>query len=428
VKVPNVNDIHLYDAAGERVSDRDALAGSRTITIRGLDGHVLRSYVLSGTSGSGSLAWLRDEVYAGTALVASISAEPDEGTRFYALDHLGTPRLITSSCASTIDLHSYYPFGLQVPETPPVPLDNERTKFTGQERDLLGGTSSQTGHLDDMHARFYNPNILRFTRADFVSGDPHSPQSFNLFAYAGGNPMNFVDPFGFQDDFSLTYSAPQSKRRYVNLTETAGGSSQSRDMWLWLAFLFGGHDQLGSDGGGGDTLSGTQGKPCGTNGWLHGGLGFYAGGNADATLGPVIGAAGTLSGGVGAFYDPDTGLSSGAYATGGVLAFLLDNVKASPSQTVGGQQLQPGGLGAYAGGGAGVFFTNARSVNQLSGHFEVWQVNIGLGEVKFSLSIATAGNIGILTLGPPIPQISKGWGLSGTRYVTDTMASGSGCR
>ncbi len=69
---------------------------------------VLRSYVLSGTAGTGSMAWLRDEVYAGTALVASIAADPDEGTRFYSLDHLGTPRWVTTSCAVTVVQHVYY--------------------------------------------------------------------------------------------------------------------------------------------------------------------------------------------------------------------------------------------------------------------------------------------------------------------------------
>jgi len=74
--------------------------------------------------------------------------------------------------------------------------DSERMKFTGQERDLMGTYSSQTDDLDNMHARSFNPNILRFLSADPLRGDPHRPQSFNLFAYVSGNPVNFVDPFG----------------------------------------------------------------------------------------------------------------------------------------------------------------------------------------------------------------------------------------
>ena len=75
--------------------------------------------------------------------------------------------------------------------------DGERMKFTGHELDGMG-TAAPADDLYNMHARYYNPNIARFISADLLRGDPHSPQSFNLFAYVGGNPMTFVDPSGLQ--------------------------------------------------------------------------------------------------------------------------------------------------------------------------------------------------------------------------------------
>jgi len=131
--------------------------------------------------------------YSGGTLLASVAANPDEGTRFYALDHLGTPRLLTNPCKAMVAQHAYYPFGMEATSTS---QDSERMKFTGQERDLMGTYSSQTDDLDNFHARSFNPNILCFISADPLRGDPRRPQSFNLFAYVSGNPVNFVDLFG----------------------------------------------------------------------------------------------------------------------------------------------------------------------------------------------------------------------------------------
>ena len=181
-----INHTYLYTADGERISDRDNLAGTTTLTVRGLDGKVLRIYVKSGSTWS----WSKDYVYQQGMLLAAVDTST---TKYFQLDHLGTPRLITGAGGTTLAIHDYYPFGMEAYGT----ADGERMKFTGHERDLMG-TPSQTDDLDNMHARFYNPNIARFVGADLLRGDPHSPQSFNLFAYVGGNPISRFDPLGLQ--------------------------------------------------------------------------------------------------------------------------------------------------------------------------------------------------------------------------------------
>ncbi len=179
-----INHTYLYTADGERISDRDILAGTTTLTIRGLDAKVLRIYGKSGSTWS----WSKDYVYQQGLLLASVDAST---TRQFDLDHLGTPRLVTGSGGTTLAIHDYYPFGMEAYGT----TDWERMKFTGHERDLMG-TPSQTDDLDNMHARFYNPNIARFLSPDLLRGDPHSPQSFNLFAYVKNRPMTYTDPWG----------------------------------------------------------------------------------------------------------------------------------------------------------------------------------------------------------------------------------------
>lgn len=48
-----------------------------------------------------------------------------------------------------------------------------------------------------MHARFYNPQVGRFLSTDPAdSAIPASPQSWNKYGYALGNPVNVLDPDG----------------------------------------------------------------------------------------------------------------------------------------------------------------------------------------------------------------------------------------
>jgi hypothetical protein len=72
----------LYDASGERVAVRDGQHTLTTLALRGLDGRLLRTYVESGTSGSGTTSWQQDWVWANGTLLATVSADPDAGTRY----------------------------------------------------------------------------------------------------------------------------------------------------------------------------------------------------------------------------------------------------------------------------------------------------------------------------------------------------------
>jgi hypothetical protein len=162
-----------------------------------------------------------------------------------------------------------------------------------------------------------------------------------------------------------------------------------------------------------------QSPVCGTSGF-GGGIGVVVGGNGDAGLG-LAGATASGFGGGGLFYDSSTGFSNGLFAEGAALAYAMTHVAAAPSQGV-----QPGVLGAFAGGGASVFVTNARSVQQLSGPFTTYSLNIGFGPVKFSVQYAYAGSTKVLSIGPPYAGVSIG--VSATRTTTNTLTQQRGCK
>ena len=78
-------------------------------------------------------------------------------------------------------------------------------------------------------------------------------------------------------------------------------------------------------------------------------------------------------------------------------------------------------LGAFAGGGAGGFATNANSVGDLAGPFKTASLNVGAGEVSGSLDLSkgrnSAGNEiteSSLTFGPGI-------GISAAQMNTNTV-------
>ena len=104
-------------------------------------------------------------------------------------------RAILDSQGNIKSTHDFEPFGVEL-----QPLSDESTnfkyKYTGQERD-------NSTNLDYMHARFYGSSIGRFLRPDPINGKPTNPESWNLYAYVGNNPINLTDPTGM---FCLTPS------------------------------------------------------------------------------------------------------------------------------------------------------------------------------------------------------------------------------
>jgi RHS repeat-associated protein len=50
--------------------------------------------------------------------------------------------------------------------------------------------------LNYMRARYYSPTLKRFINADTLKGSINDGETLNNYAYANGNPISMVDPFG----------------------------------------------------------------------------------------------------------------------------------------------------------------------------------------------------------------------------------------
>ena len=75
------------------------------------------------------------------------------------------------------------------------------TERTGDTFVIFGyngrdGVVTDTNGLIYMRARYYSPELRRFVNADIIPGEISQAVTLNRYAYANGNPVSNVDPFG----------------------------------------------------------------------------------------------------------------------------------------------------------------------------------------------------------------------------------------
>ncbi len=58
------------------------------------------------------------------------------------------------------------------------------------------GVVTEDNGLIYMRARYYSPEMKRFINADIIAGSISNAVTLNRFAYANGNPVSNIDPFG----------------------------------------------------------------------------------------------------------------------------------------------------------------------------------------------------------------------------------------
>jgi RHS repeat-associated protein len=116
-------------------------------------------------------------------------SQPINGTwtpSFYGYDGGGTVRQLTNLSGNVTNMYEYDAFGYLLTSTGTTP---NNYLYRGEQYDANLG-------LYYLRARYYNPATGRFLGRDPEDGIPTDPKTLHKYIYAGGDPVNAVDPTG----------------------------------------------------------------------------------------------------------------------------------------------------------------------------------------------------------------------------------------
>ena len=110
----------------------------------------------------------------------------------YHFDSRGSTIAITDACGNITDTFAYDTYGKMIEH-----CGNSAIIFGYNGRD---GVVTDYNGLVYMRARYYSPAMKRFINADIIAGAISNAITLNRYAYANGNPVSFIDPFGLSAD------------------------------------------------------------------------------------------------------------------------------------------------------------------------------------------------------------------------------------
>ncbi|MBR3917737.1 MAG: RHS repeat-associated core domain-containing protein [Clostridia bacterium] len=177
-----------------------------------------------------------------------IGEEVDNAFKTYHFDFRGSTIAITDASGAIMDTFAYDTYGKCISRT-----GTSDVIFGYNGRD---GVVTDSNGLIYMRARYYSPEMKRFINADIVAGSITNAVTLNRFAYANGNPVSLVDPFGLSAERSLLineiskYSGNWEKAILVtHHTLPVVGHSEIFFMnedneWIWVEFNLEGYSGL----------------------------------------------------------------------------------------------------------------------------------------------------------------------------------------
>ncbi|MFN7928342.1 MAG: RHS repeat-associated core domain-containing protein [Blastocatellia bacterium] len=188
-EVTNNAGTHTY-AYGTSNQRLQSVEGSNTTLYTWEGGSVIAEYNGAGTG----MTWTKSYVYLGARLLAVESPLSVNSTeiQYQHPDRLGT-RLVTNTAGGIVSENIGLPFGnIIAGESTNIGGSATKKRFTTYDR-------SDTTTLDYAVNRNYSAAQGRFTQVDPIGINASSlenPQSLNLYAYVGNDPINRTDPDG----------------------------------------------------------------------------------------------------------------------------------------------------------------------------------------------------------------------------------------
>jgi RHS repeat-associated protein len=119
--------------------------------------------------------------------LTGIGQQTSTGWQYFNTDGLGSVRQMTDASGAVAYAASYEPYGTPFDQWP-NPQTAATVGYTGQQTD--------SNELVYLRARYYDPRLGVFLSKDPFEGVATSAITQNGYAYAGSNPVNYVDPSG----------------------------------------------------------------------------------------------------------------------------------------------------------------------------------------------------------------------------------------
>jgi RHS repeat-associated protein len=197
----------VLDGAGNELARYSYGAGNQRLM--SVEGGVTKYFAWAGRKiiseyeawGANALIWKKSYVYLGGRLLATTSGADGTETQFHHPDELGT-RLVTGAGGTVVTEQLSMPFGTMLPFTQTYGGENSYQHPTLSNPSKKRFTSYDRSDVTGLHYavnRSYSSEQGRFTQVDPIEMDAASlsnPQTLNLYAYCGNDPINHVDPAG----------------------------------------------------------------------------------------------------------------------------------------------------------------------------------------------------------------------------------------
>ncbi len=170
---------YLYDGKGQRT----VKVNSSTATLFNYDesGHLLGEYNVSGIP-------IEETIWLGNIPLATINSG---GVYYIHTDHLNTPRQIDDGSKKAVWAWDSITFGANAPNQDPQGTGTSfiyNLRMPGQYLDAESG-------LFHNGWRDYDPTLGRYVESDPIG----LAGGVNTYAYVGGDPISYVDPFGLAE-------------------------------------------------------------------------------------------------------------------------------------------------------------------------------------------------------------------------------------
>ena len=126
---------------------------------------------------------------------------------FYGYDGAGSVRQLTNTAGVVTDEYEYDAYGNSFTKTGTTP---NVYLYRGEQYD-------SDLALYYLRARYYNPNTDRFLSRDPLNGNAFDPKTLHKYLYAGGDPINSIDPMGREDLIEFSIQVAVKYGAYVAL-------------------------------------------------------------------------------------------------------------------------------------------------------------------------------------------------------------------